>query len=109
MVFSAALAERVRQHFASNKTIKEKKMFGGMAFLLNGNLCVGIWQNSLLARLGPDNGAAALAESFVSQFNVNGRPMRGWVLIAAEGVDGDEDLHLWIERSLAFVETLPKK
>jgi TfoX/Sxy family transcriptional regulator of competence genes len=110
MAFSAALAERVRQRFVRTQGIVEKKMFGGVAFLLHGNMCVGVWQNSLIARLGPEQGTAALSEPHVGEFfAVKGRAMKGWVMIAPEGLDGEDQLQEWIERSVEFVDTLPKK
>jgi hypothetical protein len=84
-------------------------MFGGLAFLLHGNMCVGVWQISLIVRLGPEQAATALKEPNVAEFDVTGRPMRGWVVVEAEGLETDEQLRGWIERAVEFVETLPRK
>jgi TfoX/Sxy family transcriptional regulator of competence genes len=109
MAFSEALAERVRQHLARRKGVEEKKMFGGVGFLLRGNMLVGVWKDSLIVRLGPDEGDAALREPFVKEFDITGRPMKGWVLVAAKGVEGDDQLRGWIAKAAAFVGTLPAK
>jgi hypothetical protein len=84
-------------------------MFGGVGFLLNGNLLVGIWKDSLVVRLGPEDGEVALREPNVRVFDITGRPMKGWVLVDPEGVEDDPQLKGWIERAMKFVRTLPKK
>jgi TfoX/Sxy family transcriptional regulator of competence genes len=109
MAFSEALAERIRHALARRKNVEEKKMFGGVGFLLNGNMLVGVWKDSLIVRLGPDEGDLALLEPHVREFDITGRPMKGWVLVEAEGVEDDDQLKGWIERALKFVKTLPKK
>ena len=109
MTYSASLADRIRQALGRRKGIQEKKMFGGVAFLLNGNMCVGVWKSSLVARLGPEQAAKALPQPHVGEFDVTGRAMKGWVLIAPEGIDEDAQLRAWIERGVEFVSTLPAK
>src|SRR5947208_7974976 len=109
MAFNEALAERIRQRLARRKNVEEKKMFGGVGFLLNGNLLVGVWKDSLIVRLGPDEGYEALREPHVKEFDITGRPMKGWVLVEPEGVEGDDQFSAWIQRSVKFVGTLPAK
>jgi hypothetical protein len=72
-------------------------------------MLVGVWKDSLIARLGPDNYDDALLEPHVREFDITGRPMKGWVLIESEGIQDDEQLKHWIERALKFVRTLPAK
>lgn len=84
-------------------------MFGGIGFMLNGNMCVGVWKESLIARVGPEQYEAALQELFVSEFDITGRAMIGWVLVAPEGIEDDDQLQEWIRRAVAFVEKLPPK
>ena len=84
-------------------------MFGGICFLLHGNLLVGVWKNALIARLGPIEGVAALLEPHVRVFDITGKPMRNCVLIEPAGIAVDDQLQMWIERALMFVKTLPKK
>jgi TfoX/Sxy family transcriptional regulator of competence genes len=109
MAFSEALAERIRQRLVRRKNVEEKKMFGGIGFLLNGHLLVGVWQDALIVRLGPEEGEEALREPHVREFNITGRAMKGWVLVAPEGVAGDDQLAGWIQRATEFVRTLPAK
>jgi TfoX/Sxy family transcriptional regulator of competence genes len=109
MAFDEALAERMRQSLARKKGVEEKKMFGGVGFLLNGNMLVGVWKDSLIVRLGPEEGDLALKEAHVSEFNITGKPMKGWVLIAPEGVKDDGQLSGWIQRAVKFVGKLPAK
>lgn len=109
MAFDETLAERIRDCFTRHRNIEERKMFGGLCFLLSGNLLVGVWKDSLIARLGPDEGEAALLELHVRAFDITGKPMRNWVMVEPEGVEDDEQLKAWIERATKFVRTLPKK
>ena len=109
MPYSRQLADRVRQTLGKQRGLIEKRMFGGVGFLLRGNLLVGIWEQSLIARLGPDEAAKALAEPNVREFDVTGRPMRGWVVVDPDGLERDEQLAAWLARAQEFVETLPAK
>ena len=109
MAFNEILAARIRDALARKKGIEEKKMFGGVGFLLNGNLLVGVWKASLVVRLGPDEGEEALKEPHVSEFNITGRPMKGWALVAPQGVEDDDQLRGWVQRAVKFVGTLPAK
>jgi TfoX/Sxy family transcriptional regulator of competence genes len=109
MAFSESLAGRVRQRLARRKNVEEKKMFGGVGFLLNGNLLVGVWKGSLVVRLGPDRRDEALLEPHVKEFDITGRPMKGWVLVGAAGVEDDDQLSGWIQRAVNFVGKLPAK
>jgi hypothetical protein len=89
--------------------ITEKKMFGTTCFMLRGNVCVGIWQDSLIARVGKDAYRAALRLPHACEFDFTGRPMTGWIVVAAEGIDTERDLRAWIDRSLEFVGSLAAK
>jgi hypothetical protein len=109
MAFDEDLAARVRDALSRREGVIEKKMFGGLCFMLHGNLLVGVWKDSLIARLGPDEGPAALGEPHVRAFDVTGRPMRNWVMVEPEGVEEDDQLTAWVGRAAAFVETLPRK
>ena len=109
MAYSDQLAERVREVVTRKKGITEKKMFGGIGFLLNGNMLVGIWKEFLIVRLGPEEGMKALKEQFVIEFDITGKPMKGWVMVVPDGVEHDDQLKKWIQRATTFVETLPGK
>lgn len=110
MAFNESLAARIRDALARRRNVEEKKMFGGVGFLLNGNLLVGVRKDSLLVRLGPDEGDEALKEPHVSEFKIRGRgTMKGWVVVGLEGVEDDDQLSGWIQRAVKFVGKLPAK
>jgi hypothetical protein len=109
MAYNEALAERIRQRLAGRKSLEEKKMFGGVGFLLNGNIVVGVWKDSLIARVGPDAYEESLLEPHVKEFDITGRPMRGWVMVEPGGVSDDDALAEWVGKATKFVRTLPAK
>jgi TfoX/Sxy family transcriptional regulator of competence genes len=109
MAFNEALAQRIRRGLAQRKNIGEKKMFGGIGFLLNGNLLVGVWKDSLIVRLGRDLAEEALLKPHVKEFDITGRPVKGWVLVEPDGLAEADQLKDWIERALKFVGKLPAK
>jgi TfoX/Sxy family transcriptional regulator of competence genes len=109
MAFSESLAARIREIVGRTAGIDEKRMFGGVGFLLHGNMLVGIWKESLIVRVGPAAYPDALLEPHVREFDITGRPMKGWVLVDPEGVEEDESLSEWVRRATEFVETLPAK
>lgn len=82
-------------------------MFGSVCFLMNGYLLVGVWEDSLIARIGKDAYETALQEEYVREFDVTGRPMKGWVMVEADGIDSDHQLAHWIEQAIQFVRSLP--
>ena len=84
-------------------------MFGGIGFLLHGNLPVGGWKESLVVRLGEKEGEEVLKEPHVREFDITGRPMRNWVAVGPDGVEDGDQLKGWIEQALKFVKTLPAK
>src|SRR5436190_23041662 len=81
MAYDETLAARIRDALARKKNVEEKKMFGCICFFINGNALVGVWKDRLIARLGPDEGEAALREPHVRAFDITGRPMRNWVAV----------------------------
>jgi TfoX/Sxy family transcriptional regulator of competence genes len=109
VAFSESLAKRIRDCLARTRNVEEKKMFGGVGFLLRGNMLVGVWKDSLIVRLDPDEGENALREPHVKAFDITGKPMKGWLLVEPDGVEDDDQLAHWIERASKFVKTLPAK
>jgi len=109
MPYNAELAGQVRRHLAGRWGIVEKKMFGGLCFLRNGNICCGVWKEFLILRLGLAEALRALEEPGVRPFDITGRPMKGWVMVAADEVQDEEICGEWIERAHRFVRTLPTK
>ncbi len=110
MAYDEDLAHRVREQLAGEAgAITERKMFGGLAFLLHGNMTAGVLGEDLMVRVGPGESDAALSEPHTRVFDMTGRPMKAWVLVAPEGVASDEELARWVRRGLAFAGSLPPK
>jgi TfoX/Sxy family transcriptional regulator of competence genes len=111
MAYDEDLADRIREKLAGEEAVTEKKMFGGLAFLVNGNMCAAAsGQGGLLARVDPAESDDALGSSSHAELmEMRGRKMEGWIRVASEGVSSDRDLASLVERSLAFVKTLPAK
>lgn len=109
MSYSQILAGRIRDLVMRNRDITEKKMFGGVAFLLCGNLLVGVWKEALVVRLGPEEGPAALKEPHVRPFDITKKPMKNWCLVEPEGIEEDAELRAWLDRAMKFVGGLPPK
>lgn len=109
MAYHEHLAERIRDLLADQPDLDEKKMFGGIAFLLNGNMAVGVSGNDLMVRIGPDNHEEALSQPGVEEFSKTGRPMKGWILATSGIVETDAGLAEWVERGVTFASTLPPK
>lgn len=109
MAYDQALAARINSVLSGQRGIEEKKMFGGVGFLLHGNMCCGVHKDSLMVRVDPRHSEAALSDTHVEPFDITGRPMKGWLLIEAAGVDDDRSLRKWIGYALEFVATLPPK
>jgi hypothetical protein len=109
MAFDEILAARMRHALSRRKGVEERKMFGCLCFLLDGHALAGIWKDRLIARVGSEEGEAAMREPHVRAFDITGRPMRNWVAVGPKGVDRDDQLKAWIVRAVKFVRTLPKK
>lgn len=105
MAYDERLAERVDARIGDREGITERKMFGGIAWMLNGNMAVGVLGDELIVRLGDDRGEAALSEPGTRPFDMTGRPMKGFVVVRAE----DDALRSWIDRGLAHAASLPPK
>jgi TfoX/Sxy family transcriptional regulator of competence genes len=109
MAFSEALAQRVRDVLYPLATTHEKKMFGGLALMVGGNMTVGVIQNDLIVRVGLENYQAALDRPGADLFTPTSKPAAGWITVGPNGYQTDEDLKYWVELALEFVKTLPTK
>jgi TfoX/Sxy family transcriptional regulator of competence genes len=110
MPYDQDLANRIRELLAGEEGVTEKKMFGGLAFLLQGRLSVAASRTGgLLTRIDPADTDKALAKPHVELMVMRGRAMDGWLLVHAEGVRTERQLGAWVRQSVAFVETLPPK
>jgi TfoX/Sxy family transcriptional regulator of competence genes len=110
MAYDEDLANRVREQLAGEKGITEQAMFGGLAFLVGGNMGVSVsGQGGLMLRVGEEGNDDALSRPHASQFEMRGRQMPGWVRVAPEGVKTKKQLEGWVRRGLAYARTLPPK
>ena len=109
MPYSKALADRVRVVLGPRPGLTEKRMFGGICFLLNGNMIGGIAGEELMLRLGPDETPRALEEPNTREMDFTGRPMKNFVVVERDGTRSDEELSAWLERGVAFAASLPPK
>ena len=108
MAYDLKLAERIRSEL-NGMPFVEKKMFGGVGLLLNGNLACGVNKDNLIVRVDPEKHNALLKKSHVKPFDLTGKPMKGWLLVEADGVKTDKQLSAWVKEGVEFVLTLPPK
>lgn len=109
MAFDEGVAQRLREQLSDRDDVVEKKMFGGVAFMLAGNMCCGVVDDTLMARVGPENYHEALGRSHAREMDFTGRPLTGFVYVAPPGFESDEALAEWIELCVAFAASLPAK
>ena len=109
MAFDEKLAERIRKRLGKRAGLKEKKMFGGMAFLLNGNMSCGVHGSDMIVRLDPAQTDKALSERYTRVFDLSGRPMKGWILVEPKGLATDAALSKWISLGVDYAASLPAK
>jgi TfoX/Sxy family transcriptional regulator of competence genes len=107
--FDEGLAQRVRELLDEQAGLVEKKMFGGLAFLVNGNMAVGVVKSELMVRVGADAYPAALREPGARPMDFTKRPMKGFVFVAESGCEDDRALARWVERGVQFAAALPPK
>jgi TfoX/Sxy family transcriptional regulator of competence genes len=108
MAYNLKLAERIRSQLEGIPVV-EKKMFGGIGFLLNGNMACGVNKDNMIVRVDPEKHASLLKKAHVKPFDMTGRPMKGWLLVNAEGVKTEKQLGAWIKEGVEFASSLPEK
>lgn len=109
MAYSEELADRIRDAIDGRPGVAERKMFGGIAWMVNGNMACGILGEDLMVRLERDDAKAALTEEHVGPMEFTGRPMRGFIVVAAAGIDDVDALGRWVDVGADFAESLPPK
>jgi TfoX/Sxy family transcriptional regulator of competence genes len=109
MAYDQELDSRIRAIVDQWPGTKAKKMFGGVCYLLNGNMVCGVHKDALFLRLGAEGADIALRQAHVSPFDITGRAMKGWVMVSMKGFQKQGELDRWLARARAFVETLPAK
>ena len=109
MAYDEGLAQRLREALANADGLTERRMFGGIAFMLDGNMAVGVSSDELMVRTGPDRHDEALAHPHARVFDLSGRAMKGWVLVSPQGAADDADLAGWLKLGVSFARSLPPK
>lgn len=109
MAYDESVAARLRTVFAGRPDVVEKKMFGGVAYMMAGNMCCCVIENRLMARVGPAQYADALRRPFAREMDFSGRPMKGYVYVEPEGFATEAELRAWVVLCERFIETLPPK
>jgi len=109
VAYDEGLAQRIRESLEDIRGVSERKMFGGLAFLLNGNMACGVVGEDLMVRVGPDAYVESLEVPHAREMNFTGRPMRGLVYVSSPGFEADSDLAFWVARGVAFAQSLPSK
>lgn len=109
MAYDERLAERIRRVLPGDVSVRERKMFGGLAFMLDGHMACGVMGPDLMLRIGTGPSERALAEAHVRRMDFTGKPLKGFVYVAPEGVASEETLRRWVEQAAAFAATLPPK
>lgn len=109
MAFDEQLAERIRQQLGQRPGVTEKKMFGGLAFLVNGNLACGVHGSEMIVRLDPKQTEQTLSKPHTRVFDLSGRPMKGWILVQPKGLTTKAALAKWIQTGLKYAASLPPK
>ena len=109
MAFDEKLAERIRKRLGKRSGLTEKKMFGGIGFLLNGNMCCGVHGDEMIVRLDPEQTDKALSKKNTRRFDLTGRPMKGWILVTQKGLATDASLGKWIGVATEYASSLPSK
>jgi TfoX/Sxy family transcriptional regulator of competence genes len=109
MGYDEGTAQRLRDVIGTAPGLSERHMFGGISFLIDGNMCCGVIDHDLVVRVGPEHYDMALTEPYARAMDFTGRPLRGFVYIAPDGFSDESDLEQWIARAARFVRTLPAK
>lgn len=109
MAFDEGTAQRLREYFRQRDDIVEKKMFGGVAFMHSGNMCCGVVNDTLMARIGPEAYEDALAKPCAREMDFTGKALTGFVYVDPEGFAEDNDLETWLKLCQQFTSTLPPK
>ncbi len=109
MTADDALAERIRPILSGRTGYSERRMFGGVCFMIGGNMCAGTWKGALIVRIDRAKRETVLAEPYTRPADMNGRVMKGWALVEPAGIRSDGDLKSWVDRAAAYAASLPAK
>lgn len=109
MAFDEGLAVRIEEALSDVQNVEQKRMFGGVAFMVRNHMCVGVVKDTLMVRVGPEQYADCLKQPSAKEMTFTGKPMKGLIYVEPEGISEDEQLSAWIGKGLRFVASLPDK
>jgi TfoX/Sxy family transcriptional regulator of competence genes len=109
MAYDVHLADRIRSILQSAGEFSERKMFGGLAFMVNGHMCCGVLKTDLVLRLTPDEAATSLRQPYTRPMDFTGKPMKSMIYVSATGTDSDEALAAWVESAVRLARSIPEK
>jgi hypothetical protein len=109
MAYDTGLADRIRARIGPHPGLSEREMFGGIAFMIDGNMAVGVSSDELMVRVGKDAHEEAVRRPGARTFDMGARPMQGWISVIPDGFDADEAFFSWVDQGVAFAESLPAK
>lgn len=109
MAYDEILVDRISALLKSKRLITVKKMFGGLCFMVNGNMACGVEKNKLVVRVGPDNYQEALKQNHVRKMDFTDKPLKGYIYVMPAGLRRTDSLQRWIDKRIQFARSLPKK
>lgn len=109
MAYDEGLAQRVREMIEGQPMLDEKKMFGGIGFMIEGNIACGVLNDDLIVRVGTQDYQTSLNKKYCKEFDITGRAMKGWVMVQPGGYETDQALKAWVGKGIRFSLTLPPK
>lgn len=109
MAYDEALAERVQTVLKGRRSVTERKMFGGLCFMVNSNMACGVEKNKLVVRVGPDDHEKFLKQKHVRKMDFTGKPLKGFIYVMPEGLRRTDSLKKWVDRGVQFARSLPDK
>lgn len=109
MTYDVDVADRIRARIGPRPDLTEREMFGGIAFMINRNMAVGVSGEELMVRVGKEAHEKAVARTGARTFDMGARPMKGWVSVTDDGYDSEEEFGYWVDQGVAYAESLPAK
>jgi len=109
MPYDTTLEKKIEDVTLQWDGLEKKKMFGGICYLINGNMCFGIWKDNLIVRMAPELAVEKLKDRNVKEFNITGKPMKGWVMVEKDAWQDKKEMVKWLDIGRLLALTLPKK
>jgi TfoX/Sxy family transcriptional regulator of competence genes len=109
MAYNEALAARIESRIANIEGLEAKKMFGGIGYMIHGNMALAVHTQNMIVRVGAEQYEALLAEPVAKKFDITGKVMKGWIMVDVAGLESDDELKFWIKKGVDFASSLPPK